>query len=414
MKVAYILNTFPVLYNSFTVNEMIAVENRSIDVIGFALKQSKHKTVNENSSKIEKSVHYFSDFLPGSTPSVSRIVSKFGNAISRRISKSLYNTIGKIIYGNSLSEINVNKYIHLHGWNVFTYENVAKYMLENQVDVIHAGFGNRPATAAMILSELTGIPFTFETHAYDLFVDFPFQQEKLKQASKIFTISNYNKKYLTNECECDDSKVSVMRVPINQKFCDSIVAGPRKSLQLISVCRLHPIKGLAVALEAVAILVKHIPDVRLILIGDGSIKSELKALCKKLDIEQNIQFYGSAGNEEVLKIVSESAIFLLPCVIAENGDRDGIPTSLIEAMYLKTPVVSTKVSGIPELIEDGIEGFLVEPKNVYELSDRIKRLLESEELRNKMGVQGNIKVCKKFYIEDCEDVLIRGWSEILN
>ena len=414
MKVAYILNSFPVLYNSFTVNEMLRVSEKSVEIIGFALKRSHHKTFNENSLKIEQNIHYICDYLPGLKPNIAMLVNKYGMIIKRHISKSLYNSIGKLLFKNTLSKPELEKYIYYDGWNVFAYERIAQIILNNKVDVIHAGFGNRPATAAMVLSQLTGIPFTFEGHAYDLFVDFPFKKEKIQLASKIFTISNYNKSYLINELGCMSSKVSVIRVPINQNFCETIPQVSRKEFQLVSVCRLHPIKGLSVAIEAIATLVDDFPDIRLILIGNGSLESELQQLCKKFDILKNVIFYGSAGNEEALKIVSESAIFVLPSVIAENGDRDGIPTSLIEAMYLKTPVISTTVSGIPELIEDGVEGYLVEPRDVYMLSDRIKKLVENKQLRKKMGERGKQKIRKEFYSEDCEDVLIREWSNIIS
>ena len=413
MKIAYILNSFPVLYNSFTVNEMIRVENKNIEIIGFALRKSHHKTINENSLKMSDKVHYFYDFLPGLSSTLGRLFSKYGMIINRHISKNLYYLLGKILFKNRTSDQYIHEYIKLHGWNAYAYENVAKYILDNNVDVIHAGFGNRPATAAMILSNITGIPFTFEAHAYDLFVDFPFQHEKLKLASKVFTISKYNSDFLVNTHGCDETKISVMRVPINRKFCNNIVAGERKELQLVSVCRLHPIKGLSTAIEAVALLAKEIPFIRLILIGDGPIKQDLKKLSENLAIESNVVFYGSAGNEEVLKIVSESTIFILPCVVAKNGDRDGIPTSLIEAMYLKTPVISTTISGIPELIEDGVEGYLVEPGDVRQLAEKCKQVLEDESLRVKMGTSGRDKVSNTFYREECEDVLIRGWSEIL-
>ncbi len=413
MKIAYILNSFPVLYNSFTVNEMIRVENKDVEIIGFALRDSHHKTINENSLKMSESVSYFSDFLPGFASSFGRLFSKFGMIINRRINKKLYFLIGNILFKNRTTHIYIQEYVELHGWNAYTFENVANQILDNKVDIIHAGFGNRPATAAMILSNITGIPFTFEAHAYDLFVDFPFSQEKLQRASKIFTISNYNLDYLVNSHGCDKSKISVMRVPINREFCDAIVPGGRKKMQLVSVCRLHPIKGLTVALEAISLLVKHFPEINLTLIGDGPNKQELKALSKKLDIKSNIVFYGNAGNEEVLRVVSESTIFILPCVIASNGDRDGIPTSLIEAMYLKTPVISTTISGIPELIEDGSEGFLVEPNNAEQLASKCKYLLEDEQLRNTMGKNGKEKVCHKFYTEECEDVLVSEWLKIL-
>lgn len=411
MKVAYILTNYPVLYNSFIINEMLSVKECSIDVIGLAMKQSRYTKINENSLKLNKNIKYFYEFYPRVTSSSGKILTRIGNIIKRRINGTLYYFIGRLLFGKSKYDKAYNK---LHGWTIYTYENAAKYLLDQNVDIIHAGFGNRPATAAMILSEKTGIPFTFEAHAYDLFVDFPFANQKICNVSKIFTISNYNKKFLIEKYRCSSSKISVMRVPINIEYCDGINEGMRKNLQLITVCRLHPIKGLPIAIKAIAKLKNVFPDIKYILLGDGPLKKELIALSKKLDISDNVEFYGPAGNEEVLKLITESTMFILPSVIADNGDRDGIPTSLIEAMYLKTPVISTTVSGIPELIENGVEGYLVEPGNVDQLANKCEQLLKDASLCKKMGENGKHKVCNSFYSEKCEDILIREWSAILS
>ena len=410
MKIAYIITNYPVLYNSFTINEMLSVKERSVDVIGLAMKESKHKKINENSLKLNESIKYFYEFYPKINTSGGRILTRIGNLIKNRISIVLYHALGRLIFGRSKYDVAYNK---LHGWTIYTYEKAAEYLLEQHVDIIHAGFGNRPATAAMILSKITKIPFTFEAHAYDLFVDFPFAEQKIRSMSRVFTISNYNKEYLINNHQCDPLKISVMRVPINREYCDKIKPTIRKDLQLITVCRLHPIKGLHVAIKSIARLKNQFPNLRYILVGDGPLKNELMELSKKLGVSDNVEFYGPAGNEEVLKLITESTMFVLPSVIAENGDRDGIPTSLIEAMYLSTPVISTTVSGIPELIDNNVDGLLVEPNNVEQLANKCEKLLIDKNLRKQMGQNGRQKVCNTFYTENCEEVLIKSWSKIL-
>jgi len=127
-----------------------------------------------------------------------------------------------------------------------------------------------------------------------------------------------------------------------------------------------------------------------------------------LGLNKNIIFLGTVENTDVFRYMKEATLFLLPSVIADDGDRDGIPTSLIEAMCLKTPVISSKVSGIPELIDDGIDGFLVEPKNVDQIAKRIDFLLSNKDVRERMGEKARDKVNKMFDTEVNINKLLKG------
>ena len=117
-------------------------------------------------------------------------------------------------------------------------------------------------------------------------------------------------------------------------------------------------------------------------------------------------------NFSALKMVANSDIFVLPCIRSKNGDMDGTPTALMEAMALEVPVISTKISGIPELIENGKEGFLVEAENVEQLANALKILLQDEDMRTKMGRRGRKKIEEKFNIHKEVEKLERVWNEI--
>jgi glycosyltransferase involved in cell wall biosynthesis len=103
---------------------------------------------------------------------------------------------------------------------------------------------------------------------------------------------------------------------------------------------------------------------------------------------------------------------LLPSIVAPNGDRDGIPTCLIEAMYLKTPAISSKISGIPELVDDGVNGYLTDPGDSQTIADRLHDLLSDKDLRIKMGENGRTKIMSEFDVEKNLSKLIRTWEEI--
>jgi glycosyltransferase involved in cell wall biosynthesis len=298
------------------------------------------------------------------------------------------------------------------GWNTFAFERVAQDLVRQNVNVIHAGFAGKPATAAMILSDLARIPFSFEAHAYDLFVNFSRGAEKVEKAKWIFTISEYNRSYLAAKYDCDPGKVKIFRVPINREHCERTLGTPRKDNLIVSVCRLHPTKGLEFAIDAFKHIAEKRHDLEMVIIGDGDLKEALQKRVNGHALDGKVRFLGSMGNEAALDYIATATLFVLPSVIAPNGDRDGIPTALIEAMYMGTPVVSTRVSGIPELIDDGVNGYLAEPGDVTGLADKMERLLNDAALRQTIGQQARRKVVDNFYEEESADVMIKGWREI--
>jgi glycosyltransferase involved in cell wall biosynthesis len=288
-------------------------------------------------------------------------------------------------------------------------------MIRNQnFDIIHAAFGANSATAAMLLSKLTNIPFTFESHALDLFVSFRFAEEKLQRAHKVFTISHYNKRYLINKYKCPESKIIIKRVPFSKEYCDTLTEIQKDQNLIVSVCRLHPIKGLKYAIEAFDIVQKNNNKLRYFIIGDGELKQTLEEKVHKLGLIKKITFTGDVPNHEALTYIKKASIFLLPSVISLDGDRDGIPTSLIESMYLQTPVISSSISGIPELIKDGHNGFLTQPKNVNEIALKLQTLLSNAPLRIQMGKKAKDTIMDEFDLDRNIQKLIDVWTLLVS
>jgi glycosyltransferase involved in cell wall biosynthesis len=134
---------------------------------------------------------------------------------------------------------------------------------------------------------------------------------------------------------------------------------------------------------------------------------------EQLGLGSKITFLGGTENKKALDFISQSTMFVLPSVIAPNGDRDGIPTALIESMYLKIPVIGSRISGIPELIDDGINGFLAEPGDVNQIAEKMNKLISDKLLRDRMGKEAREKIKKEFNIENSTNKLIDAWYEML-
>jgi len=410
MKIVYIVNLFPRLYNTFTLNDMILLRKKGCDILILAMKNPEEAVVNRDALSLINNVFYFDSFLSHDRYGIIKsIYNLFEKSKLRRFSNRL---LVPLVCAKKINGVSTRKYHSDLGLMLGALEGIGRKVKEEGVSVLHGAFGNREATVAMILSEITGIPFTFETHAKDLFVQFRHAEDKVLKARKIFTISNYNKEYLIQHIGCPSEKIVVKRVAYNKKYCDSIPKSARRDNLIISACRLDSIKGLQFAIEAFGAISERWDNLQYIIIGDGPLRGALEEQTKRALLNNKIYFLGNISNEEVLNYISKATIMVLPSVVAPNGDRDGIPTCLIEAMYLKTPVISSKISGIPELVDNGVNGYLTDPGDSQAIAERLNDLLSDKHLRVKMGEDGRRKIMSEFDVEKNVSKLIRTWEEI--
>ena len=379
MQIAFATWKFPALANTFILNEIVEVKKRGHDVSIWSIDRSDDEVVHE-----DVGAHRLLDrtfFLE--------------DVIERRSTRSV----------EPYREDWLND-------KVRALRPMAKELRRQGVDIVHGCFANNSATVAMAAARLAGIPFTFECHAHDLFVDLRFGEEKVREAAGIFSISDYNRRFLTDELGCSAEKIHIRRVPILADFCDTIERGGKDPELIVTVCRLHPIKGLADAIGAFERIASKHPNARFEIIGDGELRGELEAQAKASACGDRITFLGSLTNQETLTRVAKAGIFLLPSVIDEHGDRDGIPTSMIESMYLETPAVSTRVSGIPELIDHEVNGLLSAAGDVEAIAQNLDRLLTRAELAQEYGRKGREKVKAEFDVGRNIDVLLDNWQRI--
>ena len=179
---------------------------------------------------------------------------------------------------------------------------------------------------------------------------------------------------------------------------------------MLSVGRFVEKKGIRNVILAMKTLVKIYPEIQYRIIGSGVLENDLKTLTNSLDLERNIHFLGNTDDDSQIEEFGRATIFILPCLEAKNGDMDGIPVSLMDAMYSRVPVISTTISGIPELIQHGKEGLLVEPGNIDQLVNAIKALIEDKKLRIDMGERGREKITSEFNIHEEVRKMVGIWG----
>lgn len=240
---------------------------------------------------------------------------------------------------------------------------------------LHAHFAHVPTAIAMHGAGLAGISYSFTAHANDIFERPTALKEKVARSGFVACISDYNRRFLT-ERGCDPTKMVIVRCALDvteYRFRERNIEKERP--MLYSVGRLVEKKGISVLIEALRVLKERGRAFSCRVVGDGPLLDTLRRHVTECGLDDDIEMMGGQPQETVKALFEDADVFVLPCVVAASGDRDGIPVVLMEAMALGVPVVSTTVSGIPELIQNEHNGLLVAPGDVEGLAHALDRLL---------------------------------------
>ena len=266
-----------------------------------------------------------------------------------------------------------------------------------RVDHIHAHFADRAAIVALVASRLLRVPYSLTAHASDIYVSPVLLSEKIANAKFVTTCTGYNKAHL--------ERVTEHRIELVYHGLDLTVveAIPRPSHNdqfplILSVGQLKEKKGFPYLIKACRLLKNQGYGFRCEIIGEGSRRGELETLIAELKLQDMVMLRGILPNTEVMTRYTQATLFVLPCVIARDGDRDGIPNVLLEAMTNCVPVVSTNLSGIPEVVQDGVTGLLIDPGDEEAMAEAIARLLNDAQLRERLGRKGCQWVEERFNI----------------
>lgn len=245
-----------------------------------------------------------------------------------------------------------------------------------QYDIIHAPFAAGQGSMAWFVSILVGRPLWTTSHAYDLYSDRIALKQKLKASSLFVTISEANALWLRERFGALGEKVRVVRLGVDPSEFAYCPPGPVKAVaRIVSIGSLNPKKGHDTLLHAVSKIRAAGVNLTCDIVGEGSERPYLESLHEELHLGDSVRLLGSMSNDLAQEQVRGADAFVLACRIGPRGDRDGIPVALMEAMAMGVPVISTQVSGIPELVVDGVTGLLCPPDDVDSLAKAITSLL---------------------------------------
>jgi colanic acid/amylovoran biosynthesis glycosyltransferase len=267
---------------------------------------------------------------------------------------------------------------------------------------IHSHFALNSATVAMTIARLLDISFSFTAHANDVFRNPILLRQKIRAARFVIVISEYNREYLYNLVPEPETarKMHLVRYGVDvHHFSPSGRQARNERPVILSVSRLAEKKGLPYLIKACKRLVDADHDFRCLIVGEGSQRPLLEQLISDNDLAAYVSLEGIVFQERLKDYLEQATVFVLPSIVAADGDRDGIPNTLIEAMAIGIPAVSTTVSGIPELIEHEHTGLLVPEKDDRALAEALGRLLDDDMLRRKLGHAGRQKIEQEYSLD---------------
>ena len=272
---------------------------------------------------------------------------------------------------------------------------------ERGVHHLHAHFATHATTMAYIIASLTDLTYSFTVHGPDVFVHRLLLREKIRKAKFVRTISIFNKAFVSGLFpEETYGKIEVVRTGVNPDVYEeaSEQAGKQPNARplVVSIAELTPSRGFPFLVDACARLVKAGVDVECRIVGDGPLRATTEQWIAERGIGASVRLLGALPQHEVAALMGECDIFVFPSIVANDGQMDGIPVSLMEAMAAGKPVIASSISGIPELVSHEVSGLLVDSAHPERVAQAIARLVRDASLRDRMGRAGRNRVLQSF------------------
>jgi glycosyltransferase involved in cell wall biosynthesis len=380
--IAFLVKRFPRLSETFVLNELLELRRQGVAVRLFALMDPVESHVQPEADQLRPEVTY----LRGSSRRWSVIV---GSALRHPLGTAR-------VLRFALGRRSAATWRHVGEALVLAGE------LDRQdLGHVHAHFAHSPAAVAHLAHLLTGVSYSFTAHAKDLYTTKPsYIKARSEAASFVVTCTEANRRYLVEVVGADPSKVIVCRHGIDLERFLLIRRVPAEG-RILSVGRLVPKKGFDVLVRACAELAQMGARFECVICGDGPLRGELEALVRSLGLSRHVHLTQARPQPDLLREYERAEVFALAPTVMENGDRDGLPNVILEAMAAGVPVVATSTSAIPELLSDGSTGRLVPPQDPVALAHALSSLLSDPQERRRLGETGRAHVAAHFGLEDC-------------
>lgn len=388
--IAYIVRAYPRLTETFIVQEILQMEARGARLVLFAFKDPGENVHNPAINQVQAPVFYLE---PATLREWLELVAEHGRLLATsplRYGATLLLAVQSVLAGGRFRAF-------------FLAGRLTQRARELGIAHVHAHFANKPTVLARYASVLMGVPFSFTAHAKDLYLTAPDAiAGKAIRATFIATCTGYNAAYLRDILlPADRDKVCTVYHGVDTtRFSPGATRAAHDPPVIVSVGRLVPKKGHTHVVAAAQLLRERGVRFRLDIYGQGELRRPLQEQIDAAGLADAVRLHGARTQDELIEVYRQADAFVLAPVVTPNGDRDGIPNVLLEAMGTGLPAVSTAISGIPEVITDGVNGLLVPSGDPAALADALECLITDPLVRQRLGTQAAQSIRDRFDAEE--------------
>jgi glycosyltransferase involved in cell wall biosynthesis len=388
--VGYVIRMFPQLSETFIANEILGLERLGLALRIYSYRTPKAAVTHECVRRIQAPVTYLPDPL---TRRPWRLLSETPGVY--RLDPHSYRHTVRHVLADTLRERNLDAWRRL-----FQAVYLASQLADSGVRHLHAHMARGATHVTMLASMLTGLPFSFTGHARDIYyrADQHLLRARIEAAEFVVTCTRANQEYLRQLVGTEQRhKIHLAYHGVDTaKFSPAREEVAPRVPTILSAGRLVEKKGFPYLVRACAALRDKGYPFRCVVVGEGPERGRLEEMIRILHLGDAVSLPGECSQEELLTYYQRATVFALPCCVLRDGDRDGIPNVLLEAMAVGLPVVSSSVSGIPELMQNGDNGLLVPERNDRALASALELLIQDDALRDRLGQRGRLAVARDF------------------
>jgi glycosyltransferase involved in cell wall biosynthesis len=382
-RVLYVLSKFPCYDEAFLLREIHGVSQR-IDTWIFSLRAADETVVHDAARALVARTLYVPFLFSW------RLAAAHARVLATRPLRYL-RALARVVAGNWRSPGFLARNLVLFPKSVW----LAQWALDNGVSHVHGGWATYPASVALTVAEITGLPWSFSGHAHDIYLDTTQLAEKLRSAAFVSTCTASNAVHLRALApELSAERIAVLHHGV--RLADFPAARRSGPLHILSVGTLNPHKGFAPLVDALALLAREGREFRCTIVGGGPLEAALRARIAEAGLESRVQMTGALPQSEVLPRYGESSVFVL---MAQPEWHWGIPNVIIEALAARNAVVTTRFGSVEELVKDGETGLIVPPKDPAALAAALRRLADVPELRQQLAEAGHSAVARDFDLD---------------
>ena len=391
-KVGYLLKTYPKLSETFILNEIVQIEKLGMPLHLFSIKRPPpQEPFHPGVFQVQANVTYLSSI-----------------SLRKNVFDSAFVALDhlELLVRNPISYVSTLRFHLGPGKGKRLKEFIqagflTRALQRRRITHLHAHFANIPTYLAELVHRFSGITYSFTAHAKDIYLsDKQDLSRKMRGAEFVLTCTGYNQKYL--------EALNVRETPIHLAYhgvdLERFLSVEKQdthseSLHIVSVGRFCEKKGFTYLIQACSQLRARGVPFRCSIVGWGPLRDAMAAQIADLSLQSCVQLLPEMAQSQLIDFYQTGDIFVLPCIMTDDGDRDGIPNVLLEAMAMQLPAISTDVSGIPELLEHMQTGLVVPEKNAAALADALHVLLSRADLRTALAINGRAKVTAQFELK---------------